>query len=114
MALDHINVNAGLYQGQPTDSISWLLLLNHTAYVYIRSFLEANELVSLHRTHSQAVVPKEILAVLDFIEYVFAKSNWKREISKEKKMLDDVFRKISPKIETENDRNYAASIGVKK
>jgi hypothetical protein len=114
LTLDHINVNGGMYQGQPTDSISWLLLLNHTAYVYIRSFLEANELVALHRTHSQALVPKEILTALDFISYVFTKQNWKREIVKEKPILDNVFKKIGQKVDSEIDRNYEANIGSRK
>ena len=113
MTLDHINVNGGAYQGMPTDLISWLLMINHTLYVYVRAFLEANELVFLDRSQAQNCVPKEILEVSDFIEHVFSVRNWQREIKKNKPMLDDVFRKITPKSEIKKDPTNEAPIEEK-
>jgi DNA-binding transcriptional regulator GbsR (MarR family) len=37
---------------------------------------------------------KEVLEVIDFVEHVFTVKNWKREITKNKPMLDKVFKKI--------------------
>jgi len=95
MTLDQINVNGGSYQGKPTDHISWLLMINHTLYVYVRAFLEANELAFMHRNDANHTVPSEILDVIDFVEHVFSAKDWRREIKKNKTMLDDVFRKIT-------------------
>jgi len=103
--LDQINVNGGAYQGKPTDHISWLLMVNHTLYVYVRSFLEANELLFLDRIQAQNCVPKEILDIVDFMEHVFSVKNWRLEIKRNKVMLDDVFKKITPK----SDVNKAPS-----
>lgn len=110
MTLDHINVNGGAYQGKPTDHISWLLMINHTLYVYVRAFLEANELVFLDRIQAQNCAPKEILEVVDFIEHVFSVENWKPVIKKNKPMLDDVFKKITPKSEINKQPSNSAPI----
>jgi predicted restriction endonuclease len=110
MTLDHINVNGGKYQGMSTDTISWLLMINHTLYVYVRSFLEANELVFLDRSSAQETVPNEILEVIDFIEHVFTVKNWKRELTKNKPMLDRVFGKIGKKEKQDDVRGYEAPI----
>ena len=110
MTLDHINVNGGAYQGKPTDHISWLLMINHTLYVYVRAFLEANELVFLDRIQAQNCAPKEILEVIDFIEHVFSVKNWKREITKNKPMLDDVFKKITKKEKQDDASGYEAPL----
>lgn len=97
LTLDHINVNSGSYQGTPTDHVSWLLMINHTLYIYVRSFLEANELTFNDKILAQSVVPKEILDVIDFIDNIFAIKNWEKEIKRNKPMLDNVFKKISNK-----------------
>lgn len=110
MTLDHINVNGGKYQGMSTDTISWLLMINHTLYVYVRSFLEANELVFLDRSSAQETVPNEILEVIDFIEHVFTVKNWKRELTKNKPMLDRVYGKIGKKEKQDDVRGYEAPI----
>ncbi len=99
MTLDHINVNSGAYQGKPTDHISWLLMINHTLYVYVRSFLEANEITFLDRSQAQKFVPDEILGAIEFIEYVFSIKKWKSEIKNNQALLEGVFKKITNKNE---------------
>jgi hypothetical protein len=110
LTLDQINVVGGKYQGITTDTISWLLMINHTLYVYVRSFLEANELVFLDRSTAQETVPLEVLEVIDFVEHVFTVKNWKREITKNKPMLDKVFKKIGKQEKQDDSVGYEAPI----
>jgi hypothetical protein len=76
----------------------------------VRAFLEANELIFLDRIQAQNCTPKELLEVIDFIEHVFSIKNWQREIKKNKTMLDDVFKKITPKSEVKKDPTNEALI----
>lgn len=109
LTLDQINVNSG-HRGKPTDHISWLLLINHTLYVYVRAFLEANELAFLNPNDAQRCVPPEILDAIDFIEKAFTAKNWKKQIKDNKSMLDRVFVKITKKAEMESVQGYEAPI----
>lgn len=112
LTLDQINVNGGLYQGQPTDTTTWLLMINHVLYVYVRGFLEANELAFMDRNDSQNFVPQKLLDVIDFIEHIFSVKNWKKELKDNNKMLTEVFGKASKKKgeNSEPDNNYEASL----
>ena len=110
MTLDQLNVNGGQYQATPADHISWLLLINHTLYVYVRAFLEANEIAFMKRSEADKCVPPEILNVIDFIEEVFAARNWKKKIKDNKLLLDDVFKKITPNSEITKEPTNEAPI----
>ena len=109
LTLDQINVNGGNYQKKSTDQISDLLLINHTLYVYVRSFLEANELAFMNRNDSANYIPQNILEVIDIIGEIFNSSNGNKVIKKYKVKLDDVFKKItSEKTKREiEDRAYS-------
>jgi len=109
MTLDHLSVNGGMYQATPADLTSWLLMMNHTLYVYVRAFLEANELVFLHKNNAQESVPPEIMTVLEIIEELFNKKRWKPLLEKYRPELDAVFKKISSKKETEEKNLYEGS-----
>lgn len=110
MTLDQLSVNGGLYQAKPADEISWLMLVNHTLYVYVRAFLEANELVFLNRNDAQRCVPPEILSAVDFIDEVFKARNWKKKIIDNKVMLDAVFKKTTNIVGLDDIKGYAAPI----
>jgi hypothetical protein len=97
LTLDQLNVIGGSYEANPTDKVTWLLLLNHSLYIYIKAFLEANELAFMNRSDAKDFVPEELLDVLDFIGDVFQSPNWHQKIKKHKKILDDVFKKKSVK-----------------
>ncbi len=97
LTLDQLSVKGGPYQRTPADNISWLLLINHTLYVYVRAFLEANEMAFMHRNDAQKCVPSQLLDVIDCIGDVFATSSWKRKLSSNKKLLADVFKKTATK-----------------
>ena len=60
MTMNHINVKGG-FEKTTRDLVSDALLVNHNAWVYVRSFLEANELVFSHPADAQHMVPKGIL-----------------------------------------------------
>ena len=108
LTLDHLSVNGGKYQKMPTDSVTPLLLINHTLYVYIRAFLEANDLAFMHRNDAQKCVPSSLLDVIEFIEEVFATSNWQRKLASNKKMLADVFKKLATKEKIAVVKGYEA------
>ena len=110
MTLDQLSVNGGLYQAKPADDISWLMLVNHTLYVYVRAFLEANELVFLNRNDAQRCVPPEILNAVDFIDEVFKAKNWKKKIKDNKVMLDAVFKKTTQIVGVDDIKGYEAPI----
>jgi hypothetical protein len=113
LTLDHINVNVGSYQGKPADSISWLLMINHTIYIYVRAFLEANELAFMNRNDAQNHVPQKILKALDFIEHVFKVDDWKKELKDNEDMLQEVFGRASTKEDSsEPVNNYEAPLKV--
>jgi hypothetical protein len=113
LTLDHINVNVGSYQGKPADSISWLLMINHTLYIYVRAFLEANELAFMNRNDAQNHVPQKILKALDFIEHVFKVDDWKKELKDNEDMLQEVFGRASTKEDSsEPVNNYEAPLKV--
>jgi hypothetical protein len=110
MTLDQINVKGGAYQGTPADLVSWLLMVNHTLYVYVRSFLEANELVFMDRNSAQQTVPKEILDVTEFIEKIFNVKKWKPLLDKKKPELDAWSKKFSKKYKQDDAEGNEAKI----
>ena len=110
LTLDHLSVNGGQYQKTAADHVSWLLLINHTLYVYVRAFLEANDMAFMHRNDAQKCVPSPLLDVIDFIGDVFETSNWQRKIANNKKLLEDVFKKIATKEKMDEVKGYVAPL----
>jgi len=102
LTLDHLSILGGSYEANPTDKTTWILLLNHSLYIYIRAFLEANELAFMKRSDAEYFVPEELLNVIDFIGDVFESPNWDGKIKNHKKLLDDVFKKRSVKRSSED------------
>jgi hypothetical protein len=93
LTLDHLNVKGGDFQKRPYDHISDHLLTNHNVWVYVRSFLEANELAFMLKSDADKAVPKQLLEAIAFIEMILAESNWKAKLKKESKFLTDLFGK---------------------
>lgn len=99
LTLEHLNVYGGTFAAKPDDTITSLLLLNHSLYVYIRAFLEANELAFMDASEAVHYVPEELLNALDFIGDLFSSPNWPRKISANKANLEKIFKRISAKRE---------------
>ena len=74
-----------------------VMLTNHNCWVYMRSFLEANELAFMHKSEADKAVPQKLLDTCDFIDDLFSETNWKSKLTKNKKLLDEVFSKKSNK-----------------
>ena len=91
MTLEHLNVNGSTFEGVPYDSVAGHMLTNHNTYVYVRSFLEANELAYMLRSESQYFVPQSLIDTCAFIENLLGESNWKKKLEKEKILLSSVF-----------------------
>ncbi len=99
LTLDHLNVFGGTFAAKSDDPTTSLLLLNHSLYVYIRAFLEANELAFMDSSEAVHYVPEELLNALDFIGDVFDTPNWNRKIKANKEKLEKIFKRISAKRE---------------
>jgi hypothetical protein len=104
LTLDHLNVNGGDFQKRTYDSISDHLVTNHNAWVYVRSFLEANELAFMLKGDADKGVPQQLLDTIAFIDDIFAASNWKAKLKKERKFLTDIFGKMPNVFEEERGK----------
>ena len=97
LLLEHLNVRSGEFQSRPNDSITDLLLMNHTLYVYVRAFLEANEMVFMRPSEASQYVPQEMLDAVEIIHELILSESWMKKYQKHKKFLNDVSKKLIPK-----------------
>jgi len=93
LTLKHLNVRGGEFQKGAYDTVSNHLLTNHNVWVYVRSFLEANELAFMQVSEADKAVPQKLLDACAFIEDIFTVENWQAKLVKEKKLLAEVFAK---------------------
>lgn len=93
LTLNHLNVRDGEFQRGAFDNVSNTMLINHNVWVYVRSFLEANELAFMHVSEADKAVPQKLLDTCAFIEDIFSHTNWQAKLKKEEKLLADVFNK---------------------
>lgn len=102
MNLEHLNVKHGAFQNRPTDLISDLLLMNHTLYVYVRAFLEANEMVFLRPSEAAVYAPPEIMDGVEIIHDLITSNTWMKKYKKHKEYLNQISAKMS-KVKKESD-----------
>jgi len=93
ITLNHLVARGGEFQNKPFDTVSIAMLTNHNVWVYVRSFLEANELAFMHRSESDKAVPQKLLDACAFIEDIFGQNVWKSKIKKEHRLLKELFIK---------------------
>jgi hypothetical protein len=93
LTLDQLNVRGGEFNSKPLDTIGTHILTNHNCWVYVRSFLEANELAFMHKSEADKAVPQKLLDMCAFIEDLLAEDAWQAKLKKHHKLLDDVFSK---------------------
>jgi hypothetical protein len=79
------------------------MLTNHNIWVYVRSFLEANELTFMHASEADKAVPQKLIDTCAFIESIIGEEHWQAKLKKEKKLLEDVFSKKALKDVVEED-----------
>lgn len=93
LTLNHLNVRGGEFNSKTLDTIGTHMLTNHNVWVYVRAFLEANELMFMHKSEADKAVPQKLMDTCAFIEDLLGENNWQARIKKEKKLLDTVFSK---------------------
>lgn len=91
LRLSDLNVYGGDYTVKCYDDISGFMLTNHNCWVYVRSFLEANELAFRLKSDADKAVPQHLLDLLEFIENLLSVQNWEAELKKHQKLLHSVF-----------------------
>ena len=101
--LSHLNIKGGDFQSKPYDAVSNHMLTNHNIWVYVRSFLEANELTFMHASEADKAVPQKLIDTCAFIESIIGEERWQAKLKKEKKLLEDVFSKKALKDVVEED-----------
>ena len=101
--LSHLNVRGGEFQSGAYDAISNHLITNHNVWVYVRSFLEANELAFMLSSEADKAVPQKLIDACAFIEDLLSEERWARKLKKEAKLLEEVFSKKSVKDLAEED-----------
>lgn len=65
--------------------------------MYVRSFLEANELAFMHASEADKAVPQKLMDTCAFIEDLLGDDTWQAKLKKHHKLLADVFSKKSDK-----------------
>ena len=103
LTLNHLSVRGGEFQRGAYDAVSNHILTNHNVWVYVRSFLEANELAFMHVSEADKAVPQKLLDVCAFIEDIFSHTNWQAKLKKEKKLIEEVFNKHGYKDVAQDD-----------
>lgn len=68
LQLQHLSVHEQKIRRSANDIVSTLLITNHNVWVYLRAFLEANDIVSLPRKESVNMFPPDVLEVCDAIK----------------------------------------------
>jgi len=97
LTLSHLNIRGGEFQRGAYDTVSNHLLTNHNLWVYVRGFLEANELAFMHASEADKAVPQKLLDMCAFIELIMGEERWQAKLKKEKLLLADVFSKKAAK-----------------
>ena len=69
--------------------------MNHTLYVYVRAFLEANEMVFMRPSEASQYVPQEMLDAVEIIHELIMSDSWMNKYQKNKKFLNNVSKKLS-------------------
>lgn len=95
LLLEHLNVRSGEFQNTPNDSVTDLLLMNHTLYVYVRAFLEANEMVFMRPSEASQYAPQEMLDAVEIIHELILSDSWMAKYQKHKKFLKTVSKKLN-------------------
>jgi hypothetical protein len=93
LTLNHLNIRGGEFQKGAYDTVSNHLLTNHNVWVYVRSFLEANELAFMHASEADKAVPQKLIDMCAFIEDILGEERWQAKLKKEKLLLAEVFKK---------------------
>ena len=71
LTLNLLHIHGGEFQRNAYDTISNHLLTNHNVWVYVRSFLEANELAFMHSSEADKAVPQPLIDCIAFIRLVW-------------------------------------------
>jgi hypothetical protein len=101
--LSHINVSPKNDSKVFFDTVSGHILTNHNAYVYVRSLLEANELIAMRPSEADAAVPKPLIDSYYLIEELFSETNWKKVLKRETPLLESCFKNSSKDVKNIND-----------
>lgn len=103
LTLNHLNIRGGEFQRGAYDTVSNHLLTNHNVWVYVRSFLEANELTFMRASEADKAVPQNLIDMCAFIEHILGEDTWQAKLKKERLLLADVFSKKAVKDVVEED-----------
>jgi hypothetical protein len=93
LTLNQLNVRGGEFNSKSLDTIGTHILTNHNCWVYVRAFLEANELTFMHASEADKAVPQKLMDTCAFIEDLLGEDAWQAKLKKQHKLLNNVFSK---------------------
>lgn len=93
LTLNHLNIRGGEFQRGAYDTVSNHLLTNHNVWVYVRSFLEANELTFMRASEADKAVPQKLIDMCAFIEHILGEDRWQEKLKRERLLFAEVFSK---------------------
>lgn len=93
LTLNHLNIRGGEFQRGAYDTVSNHLLTNHNVWVYVRSFLEANELTFMRASEADKAVPQKLIDMCAFIEHILGEDRWQEKLNRERLLFAEVFSK---------------------
>lgn len=88
-SLQDLNPNKDDYAKKTTDAMADEVLYNHNVYVYVSTFIEANELVF----NDPSNAPEDIVRSADIIEKLFEVDDWQSLLDKNKDYLQSVLNR---------------------
>lgn len=99
-SLQDFNPNKDPFAPKTTDALADQVLINHNVYVFVKTFIEANELV-FDRPQD---APPEIVQATSIIKKLFEVENWQTELEKSKDFLQSILKREPVNHEFDNIR----------
>ena len=82
------NVNDDAFSRSHFDALSYVLLQNHNAWIYLRALQEANDIASLEIDNKRELMPKSLIDGLAAIDLVFNAKNWRAALKANTEVLN--------------------------
>ena len=86
--LSMFNVNDDAFSRSHFDALSYVLLQNHNAWIYLRALQEANDIASLEIDNKRELMPKSLIDGLAAIDAVFNAKNWRAALKANTEVLN--------------------------
>ena len=95
-----LNPNKDRFSPKTTDSLADELLINHNVYIYLKTFIEANERVFNKQQHA----PADLVQAVSMIDDLFDAKDWRSELDRSKDFLTSVLKRVPVENNLDDER----------